>query len=93
MIHGHFCVSSSVTPILQNSFWYQLPVLLFYFCLVPALDSYAFLVNWLERFPQYKYREFYIAGESYAGILYLLLWNQSLFEMQEFCMNWWEKMF
>jgi hypothetical protein len=35
-------------------------------CLV-ALDAYAFLVNWLERFPQYKYREFYIAGESYAG--------------------------
>ncbi|OEL13409.1 Serine carboxypeptidase-like 27 [Dichanthelium oligosanthes] len=32
-----------------------------------ALDSYTFLVNWLERFPQYKYREFYIAGESYAG--------------------------
>ena len=35
-------------------------------CLV-ALDAYAFLVNWLERFPQYKHREFYIAGESYAG--------------------------
>ncbi|WVZ72359.1 hypothetical protein U9M48_020832 [Paspalum notatum var. saurae] len=32
-----------------------------------AHDSYAFLVNWLERFPQYKYRDFYIAGESYAG--------------------------
>lgn len=32
-----------------------------------ASDAYAFLVNWLERFPQYKYREFYIAGESYAG--------------------------
>lgn len=32
-----------------------------------AQDSYAFLVNWLERFPQYKHREFYIAGESYAG--------------------------
>ncbi|CAD6232779.1 unnamed protein product [Miscanthus lutarioriparius] len=30
-------------------------------------DSYAFLINWLERFPQYKYRDFYIAGESYAG--------------------------
>ncbi|XP_052139477.1 serine carboxypeptidase II-1 [Oryza glaberrima] len=32
-----------------------------------AHDSYAFLVNWLERFPQYKYRDFYIAGESYGG--------------------------
>ncbi|EES02428.2 hypothetical protein SORBI_3003G062900 [Sorghum bicolor] len=32
-----------------------------------AHDSYAFLINWLERFPQYKYRDFYIAGESYAG--------------------------
>ncbi|KAF7028578.1 hypothetical protein CFC21_040473 [Triticum aestivum] len=32
-----------------------------------AHDSYTFLVNWLERFPQYKYRDFYIAGESYGG--------------------------
>ncbi|KAJ0694799.1 putative carboxypeptidase D [Helianthus annuus] len=32
-----------------------------------AEDSYAFLVNWFERFPQYKHRDFYIAGESYAG--------------------------
>ncbi|KAJ9175580.1 hypothetical protein P3X46_014123 [Hevea brasiliensis] len=32
-----------------------------------AADSYAFLVNWFERFPQYKHREFYIVGESYAG--------------------------
>ncbi|KAL5992712.1 hypothetical protein ACLOJK_013631 [Asimina triloba] len=32
-----------------------------------AQDSYTFLVNWLERFPQYKSRDFYIAGESYAG--------------------------
>ncbi|XP_008220190.1 PREDICTED: serine carboxypeptidase II-3-like [Prunus mume] len=32
-----------------------------------AKDSYTFLVNWLERFPQYKPRDFFIAGESYAG--------------------------
>ncbi|XP_058223311.1 serine carboxypeptidase 1-like isoform X1 [Rhododendron vialii] len=32
-----------------------------------AEDSYTFLVNWLERFPQYKSRDFYIAGESYGG--------------------------
>ncbi|CAN6363504.1 unnamed protein product [Urochloa humidicola] len=32
-----------------------------------AEDSYIFLVKWLERFDQYKYRDFYIAGESYAG--------------------------
>ncbi|XP_075483816.1 serine carboxypeptidase II-1-like [Primulina tabacum] len=32
-----------------------------------AEDSYIFLVKWFERFPQYKYRDFYITGESYAG--------------------------
>lgn len=32
-----------------------------------AKDSYTFLLNWLERFPQYKNREFFITGESYAG--------------------------
>ncbi|XP_031383963.1 serine carboxypeptidase-like 27 [Punica granatum] len=32
-----------------------------------ARDAYMFLIRWLERFPQYKYRPFYIAGESYAG--------------------------
>ncbi|WCJ35376.1 Serine carboxypeptidase 1 [Euphorbia peplus] len=30
-------------------------------------DSYTFLLNWLERFPKYKTRDFYITGESYAG--------------------------
>ncbi|KAK8572524.1 hypothetical protein V6N12_028577 [Hibiscus sabdariffa] len=32
-----------------------------------AKDSYIFLINWLERFPQYKNRDFFITGESYAG--------------------------
>ncbi|KAL0538559.1 hypothetical protein IC582_022706 [Cucumis melo] len=32
-----------------------------------AEDAHKFLVNWFERFPQYKHRDFYIAGESYAG--------------------------
>ncbi|XP_071911056.1 serine carboxypeptidase 1-like [Coffea arabica] len=32
-----------------------------------AADAYTFLVNWLERFPEYKTRDFLITGESYAG--------------------------
>lgn len=40
-----------------------------------AEDAYTFLINWLERFPQYKHREFYIAGESYAGLYNLLVFK------------------
>ncbi|KAE8731022.1 Beta-glucosidase-like SFR2 [Hibiscus syriacus] len=32
-----------------------------------AGDAYNFLVNWLQRYPQFKTSDFYIAGESYAG--------------------------
>ncbi|MCD9646844.1 Serine carboxypeptidase-like 31 [Datura stramonium] len=32
-----------------------------------ANDTYTFLHKWLLKFPSYKKRPFYIAGESYAG--------------------------
>lgn len=32
-----------------------------------AEGNYVFLVNWFERFPQYKGHDFFIAGESYSG--------------------------
>ena len=34
---------------------------------ITAKDAYIFLINWLERFPEYKSREFFITGESYGG--------------------------
>ncbi|CAD6256178.1 unnamed protein product [Miscanthus lutarioriparius] len=34
-----------------------------------AHDAYTFLVKWFERFPKYRYRDFYIAGESYGETL------------------------
>ncbi|KVH92626.1 Peptidase S10, serine carboxypeptidase [Cynara cardunculus var. scolymus] len=33
----------------------------------PPQDSLQFVIRWMERFPRYKHREVYIAGESYAG--------------------------
>ncbi|KAK7368976.1 hypothetical protein VNO80_11009 [Phaseolus coccineus] len=32
-----------------------------------ANDAYSFLRNWFQKFPSYRTRPFYIAGESYAG--------------------------
>ena len=32
-----------------------------------AIDSHVFLLRWFDRFPEYKGREFFIVGESYAG--------------------------
>lgn len=33
-----------------------------------ALDNYRFLIEFFKHFPEYKEHDFYIAGESYAGI-------------------------
>ena len=48
-----------------------------------AADAYTFLVNWLERFPEYKTRDFLMTGESYAGhyvpqLAQLILYNKRL---------------
>ncbi|XP_010055744.2 serine carboxypeptidase-like 45 [Eucalyptus grandis] len=32
-----------------------------------ARDNLAFLCNWFEKFPQYRERDLFITGESYAG--------------------------
>ncbi|KAJ4812095.1 Carboxypeptidase [Rhynchospora pubera] len=32
-----------------------------------AHDSYNFLLNWFNKYPQFKSHDFYITGESYAG--------------------------
>lgn len=34
---------------------------------ITAKDTYSFIQKWLERFPAYREKDFYIAGESYAG--------------------------
>uniref|UniRef100_A0A9I9DTS0 Carboxypeptidase n=1 Tax=Cucumis melo TaxID=3656 RepID=A0A9I9DTS0_CUCME len=34
---------------------------------ITAQDSYAFLIGWFKRFPNFKLHHFYLAGESYAG--------------------------
>lgn len=44
-------------------------------CKFVAEDAYTFLVNWFERFPQYKHTDFYIAGESYAGSKLLFIYR------------------
>ena len=47
---------------------------------VTAEDSYAFLVGWFKRFPSFKLHQFYITGESYAGIFFYF-YSSSLISM------------
>ncbi|RWW55161.1 hypothetical protein BHE74_00038219 [Ensete ventricosum] len=46
-----------------------------------AQDSHTFLLNWFKRFPDFKYHDLYIAGESYAGRMTLFFW----LELSLFC--------
>lgn len=48
---------------------------------VTAQDSYAFLIGWFKRFPSFKLHDFYLAGESYAGISLFLKLFISMFRV------------
>lgn len=38
------------------------------YVILAAEDNLAFIINWLEEFPMYKDSDFFLVGESYAGI-------------------------
>ncbi|KAK4479455.1 hypothetical protein RD792_014969 [Penstemon davidsonii] len=42
-----------------------------------AAENLEFLLRWFERFPQYRGRDFYLSGESYAGH-YVLQLSQAI---------------
>ncbi|KAG6545737.1 hypothetical protein Mapa_012698 [Marchantia paleacea] len=52
--HGPFTVRDNAI-VLNPSSWNQ------------AQDSFKFLQGWVEKFPEYQNRTFYITGESYSG--------------------------
>ncbi|KAK9671179.1 hypothetical protein RND81_12G011400 [Saponaria officinalis] len=45
---------------------------------ITARDNFAFLQNWLIKFPEYKNRDLFLTGESYAAQLANLLLNSDL---------------
>ncbi|XP_022934176.1 serine carboxypeptidase-like 45 isoform X3 [Cucurbita moschata] len=45
---------------------------------VSAEDNFMFLQRWFQKFPQYKGRDLYIAGEAYAGGHYVPLLAQRI---------------
>lgn len=57
-----------LSPNLNYAHFIHLKLNLNFFQFFIGKDAYKFLRLWFERFPQFKYRTFFIAGESYAGI-------------------------
>ena len=41
-----------------------------------AIDGHEFLVNWFKAFPEYASNDFFITGESYAGLYIPMLMDQ-----------------
>lgn len=56
---------------MQYSIYFDATILIAIYVLTAA-DSLKFIQNWLERFPQYKERDFYLTGESYAGMFIII---------------------
>lgn len=40
------------------------------------MDNYAFLRNWLNVFPHYRFHDLWITGESYGGVYVPMLADQ-----------------
>jgi len=45
---------------------------------ITAKNSHSFLLNWFKEFPEFRDNEFYISGESYAGVYVPTLAQQVL---------------
>lgn len=57
-----------IAPFLPSIFHTKFSCNLILSFLIAAADNLEFMLQWFERFPKYKGREFYISGESYAGL-------------------------
>lgn len=47
---------------------YNLDWLKIIFSFLAARDMHVFMMNWYEKFPEFKSRELFLTGESYAGM-------------------------